>query len=446
MRLYFANRYTGTSGVGQRVFDVSVNSTTVLDHYDIVADVGDQTGTMKAFDVTSTGNITIDFKHEVENPLINGIEIVKEGAPPSVSVDDLDYRAMSGASIGPLTKIDGGGVNWGSVRGAFMVGDTMYYGLSSGTFYKATFDGTTLGIPTADDPYNDLFWSNVSTGSGQTYRGVISPYYGELPSVTGAFYNGGHMYYTLNGQPKLYWRDFNPESGIVGSVEFSSSGADMSKVAGMFLSGSTLYWASKADGALHSVPFSNSTVSTTGDSIVSSPSTDGNDWRSRNLLAYGSPTFPNQLPTASATGSCSGQNCSFDGTNSSDPDGSIASYAWNFGDGTTGSGATPTHHYNQAGTYTVSLAVTDNRGGQSTPSTTTVTAVQSATPLTFVGQASGNTRGTSASLTAPAGISAGDTQLLFVTVADVVTPGQPSGLIGWTQVAQQVSGPMTTTV
>ncbi|HEX2307266.1 MAG TPA: PKD domain-containing protein [Jatrophihabitantaceae bacterium] len=446
VRLYFANRYGGTSGVGQRVFDVALDGTTVLDHYDIVADVGDQTGTMKAFDITSPGNITIDFTHEVENPLINGIEIVKQGAPPSGSVDDLDYRAMNGTTIGPLTQINGGGVNWGSVRGAFMVGNTMYYGLSSGTFYKTTFDGTTLGASTAVDPYNDPFWSNVDTGSGQTYRGVISPYYSELSSVTGAFYNSGNLYYTLSGQSKLFWRNFNPESGIIGDVEFSSSGANMSQVAGMFLSGSTLYWASKTDGALHSVPFSNSTVSTTGDSVVSSPSTDGNDWRSRNLFAYGPPTFPNQLPTASATGGCTGQTCDFDGTNSSDPDGSIASYAWDFGDGTTGTGATPTHHYNQAGTYTVSLVVTDNRGGQSTPSTTTVTAVQSATPLTFVGQASGNTRGTSASLTAPAGISAGDTQLLFVTVADAVTPSQPSGLTGWTQVAQQVSGPMTTTV
>ena len=45
----------------------------MLDHYDIVADVGDQTGTMKAFDITSpaNGQITIQFDHEVENPLVN---------------------------------------------------------------------------------------------------------------------------------------------------------------------------------------------------------------------------------------------------------------------------------------------------------------------------------------------------------------------------------------
>jgi hypothetical protein len=162
VRLYFANRYTGTSGVGQRVFDVSVNSTTVLDHYDIVADVGDQTGTMKAFDVTSTGNITIDFKHEVENPLINGIEIVKEGAPPSVSVDDLDYRAMSVASIGPLTKIDGGGVNWGSVRGAFMVGNRCTTGLAQARSTRLRL----TALPSARRPR----LTRTTTRSGRTSR------------------------------------------------------------------------------------------------------------------------------------------------------------------------------------------------------------------------------------------------------------------------------------
>ena len=52
----------------------------------------------------------------------------------------------------------------------------------------------------------------------------------------------------------------------------------------------------------------------------------------------------------------------FNGASSSDPDGSISSYAWNFGDGTTGTGATVWHRFTAAGTYTVTLSVTDDKG------------------------------------------------------------------------------------
>ena len=47
-----------------------------------------------------------------------------------------------------------------------------------------------------------------------------------------------------------------------------------------------------------------------------------------------------------------------------DPDGSIAGYAWTFGDGGTSSVANPTHLYANAGSFTATLEVTDNGGAQ----------------------------------------------------------------------------------
>ena len=56
----------------------------------------------------------------------------------------------------------------------------------------------------------------------------------------------------------------------------------------------------------------------------------------------------------------------FTATPSHDPDGSIVSYSWRFGDGTTGKGAAPAHTYAVRGTYRVRLTVTDNEGGTAT--------------------------------------------------------------------------------
>ena len=69
----------------------------------------------------------------------------------------------------------------------------------------------------------------------------------------------------------------------------------------------------------------------------------------------------NVAPTAAFTSSVSGLSAAFTST-SSDADGSIASYAWEFGDGTTSTQQNPSKTYASAGTYSVRLTVTDNDG------------------------------------------------------------------------------------
>jgi PKD repeat protein len=74
----------------------------------------------------------------------------------------------------------------------------------------------------------------------------------------------------------------------------------------------------------------------------------------------------NKLPVADFTYACTDLSCTFDGSGSNDPDGTIVSYEWDFGDSKTGSGATASHTYASGGTYKVSLTVTDDEGDTGT--------------------------------------------------------------------------------
>ena len=436
VRLYFANRYPGTSQVGQRVFNVAINGTTVLPAYDIVADVGDQTGTMKEFPnltAAADGAVHVDFTNQVENPLIDGIEIVRTDAPepPPGAAGGLVERNFDGSTAGAPNTVSSP-LDFTAMRGVTLVGDQLYYGKTDGLFYRRTFDGSTFGAEQLVDPYNDPAWSDVDTGSGQTFRGARPSFYTEIVNITAMFTDGsGQLYYTLLGDRNLYKRAFSADSGIV-HADRIATGTQLPDITGAFYSGGNLYYATRADGNLSEVPFSAGTVSGSP-AVVSGPSVDGVDWRARALF-LGPRIAANDPPTAVASVTCSALTCDASAAGSGDPDGSIASYSWAWGDGETSTGASASHTYAAAGSYTVALTVTDNDGASaSATKPVTVTAPPPVTnPISFRATAGNQANATSAKVTVPASVQAGDQMVLLMTTnSSTVTYGDPAG---WTLV------------
>jgi PKD repeat protein len=153
--------------------------------------------------------------------------------------------------------------------------------------------------------------------------------------------------------------------------------------------------------------------------------------------------LPNVNPTAGFTFSCWGLSCDFDGTSSTDPDGSIVDYSWDFADAPTGTGDQPNHVFSANGTYDVTLTVTDNRGGTDT---TDAQVEVNKIPTTInyrdsVSVDGGN--GQHVNIQVPASVQSGDLMLLFVSNGNTRTADTPSG---WTQLGSRSDAELVTQV
>ena len=188
--------------------------------------------------------------------------------------------------------------------------DRHIYMQDDGRLVFGTWTGTMNTITTAS-PYNDGKWhSVVATQSAQgmvLYMDGVNV--GANPQTAAQDYTG-------------YWR-------IGGDTTWGSSSAYF---------GGTL-----DEAAVYPVAL-------TADQVA----------RHYQLGTYTPPV--NQAPVAAFTTTVKDLGLAVDGSGSSDPDGTVASYAWDFGDGGSGQGATATHTYAAAGTFTVTLTVTDNQG------------------------------------------------------------------------------------
>jgi hypothetical protein len=445
VRLYFANRCTCTNDPGERVFDVALDGTTVLDDFDIADATGDQRGTMRSFDIASDGNVDIDFSHVVENPLINAIEIVRRDLdPPSAAGNSLATIGFDGTSAESPDPTDPRGIDWNAVRGAFVVGDTLFTAETDGYLHRRTFTADETGADRQVDPYNDPKWSDVDTGSNNTYRGRVPSFYGQIAGLTGVFYDADRIYYTRSGDNQLHWRWFNADSGIIGSETFTATGGrDWSDTGGMFLDDTTLYVVSRSTGRLDALPFA---------AQPQGPATlidDSVDWRANAVFlgpVDGSTPPPNESPTARFTVDCTGLSCTTDGSESSDPESDLTSYTWDFGDGATADGVMATHEYDTAGPYTIRLDVTDGSGASDSTSRE-VTIVDDQQPpasdIDFATSGSNAGNNLNPSVAIPDDVPAGAVMVLVGSYQGTATPDDPDG---WTRVDESSTQGMNSAV
>jgi len=340
-------------------------------------------------------------------------------------------RSFTGSAVTASGSVGTGGVDWNAARGAFMVDGTVFSGTSTGTLQARTFDGTTFGAA-----------QNVNLNA-------LTNFGTELRTITGMFLDPakGRLYFTLAGTSRLFYRYFTPESRIVGAVRFDGpanlSDLNWSQVSSMFQVGGNLYVASSADGNLRRYQWNSAAGTPTAGTgtIVSGPAVDGQNWRARGAFAYAPLNGGNHPPVAAFTDSCAGLQCSFDASGSTDGDGSVASVAWTFGDGGTASTTTASHLYAAAGTYDVTLTVTDDDGATNTV-THTVTVSAPASSIAFRAAAGTDANSNEAAVVVPASVQAGDSLVMIATANSVVTMSTPTGVTGWTQVGTQAGNTM----
>ena len=294
VRLYLANRNNSTDNVGNRIFDVALDGALVLDDLDLSGQVGHNFGTMRSFTTVSDGTVNIDFINGVNNPLVNGIEILRTNVTPGGTFgtqDAVTIRQFDGTTVNGSSSADGT-LPWRTVRGAFMINNALYTLHLDGTLMKRSFDGTSFGPGTAVD-----MWAN----------NIMA----DAPNMTGIFFDPAtnRVYYTLSGQNSLFYRSFLPESGVFHAQRSVAGGAIASlnpaRVRGMFLGNGQLFFGDSATGNLLAMPFAAGEPSG-APTIVDATS----DWRALALFRSSGPQ-PNVPPVAAFEASCNENTCAF---------------------------------------------------------------------------------------------------------------------------------------
>jgi len=122
------------------------------------------------------------------------------------------------------------------------------------------------------------------------------------------------------------------------------------------------YFWNFGDGSTASSVTASHAFATPGNWPVTLTVTDNLGAQTRSTIIVAVANRPPVANAGSAQAVAANTSASFNGSSSYDPDGTIVSYSWAFGDGGSASGAVVTHTYTSPGSFTATLTVTDNSG------------------------------------------------------------------------------------
>ncbi|MET1257006.1 PKD domain-containing protein [Aliikangiella maris] len=201
-----------------------------------------------------------------------------------------------------------------------------------------------------------------SAASGKTLHVMIDPYINYKDAMLRVYYErpitSGLPIAQANGPYTVAAGD---------SLQLSSSGSNDPD-------GSiTDYNWNFGDGNSSSQPNPQHTYRQAGSYNIKLTVTDNSGNQASDVASVTVTASNDKAPVAEANGPYNGsinKDIAFSSSGSNDPDGSIVSYAWDFGDGASSNSANPTHAYTRAGKFTVTLTVTDNSGNTNRDSAT----------------------------------------------------------------------------
>ncbi len=247
------------------------------------------------------------------------------------------------------------------------------------------YDGASLIGTDTNAPYS-VSWNTTSAGSGNhTLTARATDTNNQTTTSSG-------VSVTVNLAPTVSITSPNAGSTLSGTVTLSATASDDNGITQVqFYDGASLI------GTDTTVPYSvswNTTSAGPGNHTLTARATDTNN---QTTTSSGVLVTVNLAPVADAGGpytGTAGVTVNVTGLASTDSDGSISTYAWSWGDGTTtpaSSFAPAIHTYATGGTFTITLTVTDNDGTTDTDTATVIVTANAAPTVSVTNPTSGAT-------------------------------------------------------